>query len=1127
MEMKKYMKILFVSLSIAFIAFGGGVLYLSQKDVAVDYAKASAQRMASEKLGATLSVGKISGNPIRGYTVSGISLNKDGILITKARGLSLKLDPLALLLGKTKVRSVKLSGGEIFADNLPSLFTGQEEKTLEKLPDIKLSIVQSTIRTKESSVGLDSVRLSSSNGALSLHGKVSFKGLSSELEGRGSFKNGKLSLERFKATIGKGNIEVKGDIYPTVACTGKVSDLDLEVVSFLWPALKDKGFSGSFSTSLEIEGPWREVGLRGSLSMDKGQIWGIPVEGLRSNWWSRGRKLWFEDISGFANNSKVSGKLGMLFSALPPELYFDLDVQDGELVQWTKTFPWLGFASGSIEKAHIGFAVKRGKVVGPARVEASSVTMAGQPIENLTATLDFKENYTSLVTISGRWLDAPVAGSGIIRIKEGPYFDFTLSGKGIALNKARTIVPVEGMKLEGLAGGTVRISGTPGKISSDGKLWSEKIRVMGHLIENPAVEFAYSNSMLQVKDLSATWNSLPIRGSGKVSGLGSQRASLLFSGTGGKVNLSKVLQAAGISIPNLKSEVSTSWKVTGSISNPDISLSFSSSFIKGPYDIELSDITMWTDLPLSAISQRTPTAKISFKAQKGSLRGLHTGPISGKASYSQKEVLLEGLSLSLWDSQLTAKGKILMPQKEKEAPHMEFEGSVEKANLAKMGEPFKLPLKGTLNGTFKVTGSLLSPEVAASFLCDELTFRDYSFSNAEGQISVKDGIAKIVKGTARIGEGTVSVKGSFPIKKEKDADLSLSIEGNNLDLALFTKESRQARAMNLGGLINLAVEASRSRGDWSGSGEINSDTIKLHGLTISNFHAPLSFSGDFLKVYKAKGTFYGGSATADALFNLRTGKWSAMIATSNTNIEGVVKDALSLKGKVTGKGDLNLNLEGSFTKPMPIKGNGRFSAKDGEISDFKAIKIIAAPHGLSSIRYSNVETYFNILGNTLTLMPGSRMTAYPQDPLYRYLTADGTLGPGSSINLNCSGNINMQTLNALVGAIQGIMGSDIQNPQELLSGLLGGLVGGLSKQDFRDVSFHVSGTWEKPMISNIKVYSPAKSQPIPEDNTDPSVKDDQTKVNINIPTNGSDESVGDQLKQQILEQIFKQSVPSE
>jgi hypothetical protein len=65
------------------------------------------------------------------------------------------------------------------------------------------------------------------------------------------------------------------------------------------------------------------------------------------------------------------------------------------------------------------------------------------------------------------------------------------------------------------------------------------------------------------------------------------------------------------------------------------------------------------------------------------------------------------------------------------------------------------------------------------------------------------------------------------------------------------------------------------------------------------------------------------------------------------------------------------------------------------------------------------------------------------------------------------------------------------------------------------------------MISNIKVYSPAKSQPIPEDNTDPSVKDDQTKVNINIPTNGSDESVGDQLKQQILEQIFKQSVPSE
>jgi len=1125
--MKKYMKILFVSLSIAAIAFGGGVLYLSQKDVAVDYAKASAQRMASEKLGATLSMGKISGNPIRGYTVSGISLKKGDVLVTKAQGLSLKLDPLSLLLGKTRVRSVRLSGGEVFADNLPALFVGQKEKPLDKLPDIKLSIVGSTIHTKGSSVGLDSVKLSSNNGALSLHGKVSFRGRSSELEGKGSFKDGKLSLDKFKATIGKGHIEVKGDIYPEVACTGKISDLDLEVVSALWPNLKDKGFRGGFSTSFEIEGPWREVGLRGSLSMDKGQIWGIPVEGLRSNWWSRGRKLWFEDISGFANGSKVSGKLGMLFSALPPELYFDLDAQDAELAQWSKTFPWLGFASGSIEKAHIGFAVKRGKVVGPARVEASSVTMAGQPIKNLTATLDFKENYTSLVTISGRWLDAPVAGSGIIRINEGPYFDFTLSGKGIALNKAKTIVPVEGMKLEGLAGGTVRISGTPGKVSSDGKLWSEKIRVMGHLIESPAVEFSYSNSMLQVKGLSATWNGLPIRGSGKISGLGTQKASLLFSGTGGKINLSKVLQAAGVSLPDLKGEVSTSWKVAGSISNPDISLSFSSSSIKGPYDLALSDVTMWTDLPLSAISQRTATAKISFKAQKGSLKNLQTGPISGKASYSQGEVLLEGLSLSLWNSHLTAQGKVIMPQKGKEEPHMEFEGSVEKANLAKMGEAFKLPLDGTLSGTFKVTGSLLSPEVVANFLCDELTLRGYSFGNAEGQISLKDGIARIERGSARIGEGSISVKGSFPLKKGKDADLSLSIKGSNLDLALFTKESRQARAMNLSGLINLAVEASRNGGKWSGGGEVTSDNIKLYGLTISNFHAPLSFSGEFMKVYKANGSFYGGNTTADALFNLMTGKWSAMVATSNTDIKGVVRDALNLKGRITGKGDLNLNLEGSFTKPMPIKGSGRLSAKDGEIADFKAVKVIAAPHGLSSIRYSNVETYFNILGNTITLMPGSRMTAYPQDPLYRYLTADGTLGPGSSIDLKCSGNINMQTLNALVGAIQGIMGADIQNPQELLSGLLGGLVGGLSKQDFRDVSFHVSGTWEKPVISNIKVYTPAKSQPIPEDNADPSVKDDQTKVNINIPTNGSDTSVGDQLKQQILEQIFKQSVPSE
>ncbi|MBO8154239.1 AsmA-like C-terminal domain-containing protein [Thermovirga sp.] len=1126
--MKKYVKTLFVALSIAFIGFGGGVLFLSQKNVAVDYAKASAQRLAKEHLGADLTLKQISGNPIRGYTVLGISLDRGGGTLARAQSLVVRLAPLPLLFGEAKIRSISVNGGDFFADDLLSLLRKQTPAVSETLPEGSISFTKSTVHIKDSSFFLDSLKVASREHAFTFRGKVAYRGVVAQLDGEASYQKGVFSFEKFKTTIGSSSIEVFGAIFPKVTCKGRLSDVDLSVLSALWPDLKDKGFSGKFSATFEAEGPWQEIGIRGSLSMDKGKIWGIPIEGLRSDWWSRGKKLWFENISGLANSSKVSGKIGMLFSTLPPELYFDLNVLDADLGLWQKNFSWLSFVKGDIKKAHLGFSIKRGKILGPVKLEAASVTIAQQPIEKLTAHLEFKGNDTSLVSLSGKWLNSPVAGSGIIRTGKRPSFDFTLSGKAIALNKAWKIIPIGGMKLEGLAGGTVRIKGTPGKVSSEGKLWSNKIRVMGQLIEKPSVEFTYNNSVLSIKSLSAKWAGLPIKGSGEALDLGTGKPSLNFRGTAKKVSLAHIFKTLNVAtLAGLEGEVSTSWKLTGNVNNPTLTLSFSSDAIKGPYNITLSDTTLWGSIPLSSISKAPSKIDISFKAQRGSLDKVKTGEITGKATYSPGEIKFEDVSLKLWDSQIGATGRVVMPKEPKGKPQLEFEGTAQKINLAEMGNVFDIPLSGTLNAAFRITGAISSPEVTADFSCDDLVIRSYSFGEAEGSISISDGVAKILQSSAQIGEGTISVKGSFPIVKGKEKDISLSINGENLDLSLFTKELRKARSMNLKGLVNVSMEASRSGGEWTGEGEMSSNEINIFNLAVRDFYAPLSFSGKFLKAYKAKGTFYGGSLTADGLFNLMTGKWSAMIATSNTDIEGVVRDSLKLKGKITGKGDLNLNLEGSFTKPMPIKGNGRLSAKNGEIAGFKAVKAVAAAHGMSSIRYNTVNTHFNILGNTITLMPGSRMTAYPQDPLYRYITADGSIGPGSSIDLNCSGNINIQTLNALVGAIQGIMGSDIQNPQEFLSGLLGGLVGGLSKQDFRDVTFHVSGSWEKPVISGIKVYEPVKSQPIPEDNTDPSVEDDQTKVNINLPTNGSDESVGDQLKQQILEQIFKQSVPND
>ena len=148
---------------------------------------------------------------------------------------------------------------------------------------------------------------------------------------------------------------------------------------------------------------------------------------------------------------------------------------------------------------------------------------------------------------------------------------------------------------------------------------------------------------------------------------------------------------------------------------------------------------------------------------------------------------------------------------------------------------------------------------------------------------------------------------------------------------------------------------------------------------------------------------------------------------------------------------------GAFGKHMLVTGRGNLLASNGEISGYKVLKAISTAYGMSSIRYRLIDATFKIDGNVITLLPGSRATAHPDDPLYRYFSADGPAGPGGSLNLYCSGLVNVQALNTLLGGIQGLAGAASGNPQDLLEGLIGGFVGGMGEQDFRDSRAEIAG----------------------------------------------------------------------
>ena len=142
---------------------------------------------------------------------------------------------------------------------------------------------------------------------------------------------------------------------------------------------------------------------------------------------------------------------------------------------------------------------------------------------------------------------------------------------------------------------------------------------------------------------------------------------------------------------------------------------------------------------------------------------------------------------------------------------------------------------------------------------------------------------------------------------------------------------------------------------------------------------------------------------------------------------------------------------------------------EGAVTDFKAVKTAASLYGQSSIRFASVEAPFRLETKRVILENG-KATAFPEDSLYKILKASGPIGFDTTLALQCQGNVNIQVLNALFGGVAGALGAGTATSlEDILKGALTGAKSGLEKADFRDVSFNLGGTIEKPSVSNVKI----------------------------------------------------------
>jgi hypothetical protein len=169
------------------------------------------------------------------------------------------------------------------------------------------------------------------------------------------------------------------------------------------------------------------------------------------------------------------------------------------------------------------------------------------------------------------------------------------------------------------------------------------------------------------------------------------------------------------------------------------------------------------------------------------------------------------------------------------------------------------------------------------------------------------------------------------------------------------------------------------------------------------------------------------------------------------------------------------------------------------------IDLVAAVHRSRGLHFASVYAPFDLQTGKLILAKDTLVKAPEGDPLYEFLSATGGIGPENRLNLSCNGKINVKVINTLLGGFTGGLGglTSTQNLAGILTGVLEGAGSSLRDDDFRDVSFNLSGTLDKPSVANIKV-SPGEKKEI----SDQAAPGEKT------------------LQEKVLEQIFPGAVPT-
>jgi hypothetical protein len=460
---------------------------------------------------------------------------------------------------------------------------------------------------------------------------------------------------------------------------------------------------------------------------------------------------------------------------------------------------------------------------------------------------------------------------------------------------------------------------------------------------------------------------------------------------------------------------------------------------------------------------------------------------------------------------------------------LDLAGNISAVNLEKVtlqgGKP--LPAAGVITADVAVSGTVGNPDIFIDASAPFVAASGVKVDNLKVKLAGDMNELTIEEMSGKVGEGSIAATGSVrPAPFAADLD----VRGEDLDLKPMTSRFEKLKPYDITGTIDLVFEGHFEENKHIGTGKVTSASVRFMKINFTDISLPFELLDDRLVSSSGTAMLYGGKVINKGTLNLTTMGFTDEAEVTGTDVNALLKDAFKLQGNITGLADVFAKISGAFAKNgLSYSGQGLLKIGRGAVTGFKLVDIAAAVHGTKGINYASVYAPFNLETGSIILKSDTLVKAPEGDPLYRHFSATGPVGPGNRLNLDCRGKVNVKVINAVLGgAAGGAAGlTATQNIIGILEGVIKGVETQMQEDDFRDVSFTLKGTFNKPSISNVTVAAPEKqTQPTEPAETEELQKPVEEKVEEKIPPTPPEkveqgkEEIEEKLKEEIFRKIF-------